>query len=113
MCLGLPTIWAVYIPVCPEKRYDATHAIPKYMPASMPKSSIPIRVHAIGVFVAPANTATKPMPVINDKGSGMMADKALPKVAPTKKRGVTSPPLKPTPMVSVVRNNLMRKSYHI
>lgn len=38
-----------------------------------------MKVHAIGVFVAPANTATKPIPAMNDNGSGITADKALPK----------------------------------
>ncbi len=113
ICFGLPTICAVYIPVCPENKYDATHAIPRYIPVSTPKSSIPIKVHAIGVLVAPANTATNPMPAMNDTDNGMIADNALPKVAPTKKRGVTSPPLNPTPIVNVVKISFSRKSYHI
>ena len=74
------------------------------MPGSAPNSSIPMSVQAIGVLVAPANTATKPIPASNPMGRGTMADKALPNVAPTKNKGVTSPPLKPTPMVKVVNN---------
>ena len=79
----------------------------------MPKSSIPISVQAIGVLVAPAKTATKPNPARKETGKGNNADNALPSVAPTKKSGVTSPPLNPTPMVNVVSNSFNRKSYHI
>lgn len=60
----------------------------------MPNSSIPIKVQAIGVLVAPAKTATNPSPANRLMGNGMIKDKALPKVAPTKNKGVTSPPLK-------------------
>ena len=76
----------------------------------MPNSSSPIKVHAIGVLVAPAKTATNPIPANKDMGRGMMADKALPNVAPTKNSGVTSPPLNPTPIVNVVKRSLMKKS---
>ena len=67
----------------------------------MPNSSIPIKVQAIGVLVAPAKTATNPSPANRLIGNGMIKDKALPKVAPTKNKGVTSPPLKPTPIVKL------------
>lgn len=71
-----------------------------YNPGSAPNSSMPINVHAIGVLVAPENTATNPTAAKRLIGNGIMAANALPKVAPTKNNGVTSPPLKPTPMVS-------------
>lgn len=58
-------------------------------------------------------TATNPSPANRLMGNGMIKDKALPKVAPTKNKGVTSPPLKPTPIVNVVKISFKRKSYHI
>ena len=71
--------------------------MPMNTPLSMPKSSIPITVQAIGVWVAPENTATNPIPAKSAMGKGIKTDKALPNVAPTKKSGVTSPPLNPAP----------------
>ena len=76
----------------------------------MPNNSIPISVQAMGVFVAPEKTATKPIPASNAIGKGKNKDNAFPKVAPIKNKGVTSPPLKPTPMVKVVNKILMAKS---
>ena len=73
---------------------------------------MPIMVQAIGVWVAPENTATKPKPASSAIGNGIIRDKALPKVAPTKNNGVTSPPLKPAPRVNPVNRILSRKSYH-
>lgn len=81
-----------------------------YKALSAPKSSIPIKVQAIGVLVAPAKTATKPIPASNATGSGKNINSALPKVAPIKNNGVTSPPLKPTPKVKAVISNLIAKS---
>ena len=101
------------MPVCPEKRYATTQAMPMYNPGSAPNSSMPINVHAIGVLVAPENTATNPTAAKRLIGNGIMAANALPKVAPTKNNGVTSPPLKPTPMVNVVNISFSAKSYHI
>ncbi len=74
-----------------------------YAPGSIPKSSIPIKVQASGVLVAPANTATKPAPASSPTGKGTTADNALPNVAPMKNSGVTSPPLKPDDKVTVVK----------
>ena len=68
-------------------------------------------VQAIGVCVAPEKTATNPIPAKNDMGKGTIRDKALPSVAPTKNRGVTSPPLNPAPSVNPVNNIFKRKSY--
>ena len=47
-----------------------------------PKSSIPIMAHANGVLVAPANTATKPIPASRDRGRGKNQISAFPKAAP-------------------------------
>ena len=67
-------------------------------------------VQAIGVWVAPEKTATNPIPANKAIGKGTITDKALPKVAPTKKRGVTSPPLNPAPSVKPVKSIFRRKS---
>lgn len=62
----------------------------------------------MGVLVAPANTATNPIPARNAVGKGMIMESALPNVAPMKNRGVTSPPLNPDEMVNTVSPSLMR-----
>ena len=80
------------------------------MPLSMPKSSIPIILHARGVWVAPEKTATKPIPAKSAIGNGINTDNALPKVAPIKNNGVTSPPLNPAPSVKLVHTNFIKKS---
>ncbi len=84
--------------------------MPMNKPLSKPKSSIPIIVHAIGVWVAPEKTATNPIPAKSAIGKGTTSDKALPNVAPMKKSGVTSPPLNPAPSVNPVKSILRRKS---
>ena len=80
------------------------------MPVLKPNNSTPIMAHARGVFVAAANTATKPMAVKKPSGNGKNANKALPKAAPTKNKGVTSPPLNPELKVKVVSNNFTKKT---
>ena len=60
--------------------------------------------------VAPANTATKPMPASKAIGNGINQISTLPKVAPIKNSGVTSPPLKPALKVNVVNSILIKKS---
>ena len=67
-------------------------------------------VQAIGVFVAPAKTATNPMPASNPMGNGINQMSTFPKAAPIKNRGVTSPPLKPAPRVKEVNRSFNRKS---
>ena len=69
-------------------------------------------VQAIGVWVAPEKTDTNPIPAKRAIGIGIIKDKALPRVAPTKNNGVTSPPLKPAPKVNHVNKILSKKSYH-
>ena len=78
--------------------------------AWIPNSSTPIKIHATRVFVAPAKTATKPKPANKPTGSGINQTSALPRHAPIKNNGVTSPPLKPKPMVNVVSNSFIKKS---
>ena len=82
----------------------------RYGQHSMPNSSKPIIVHAKGVFVAPENTATNPIPANSANGRGINTLNALPKVAPIKNNGVTSPPLKPALIVNVVKSNFKIKS---
>ena len=61
-------------------------------------------------MVAPAKTATNPIPAKSATGKGKKSDKALPKVAPIKNNGVTSPPLKPAPKVNPVNKILSRST---
>ena len=69
-------------------------------------------VQETGVWVAPEKTETNPIPANRAIGIGIINDNALPKVAPTKNNGVTSPPLKPAPKVNPVKSILSKKSYH-
>ncbi|MCY1551734.1 hypothetical protein D9M68_880840 [compost metagenome] len=71
---------------------------------------MPITVQASGVLVAPANTATKPIPASKACGKGIIKDNALPSVAPMKNKGVTSPPLNPADKVITVSNIFNAKS---
>ena len=70
-----------------------------------------IIIQAKGVLVAPAKTATNPIPANNPTGKGTNNDKALPKVAPIKNNGVTSPPLNPAESVRKVNAIFKAKSY--
>src|SRR3569833_1942379 len=64
---------------------------------------MPISVHASGVFVAPAKTATKPSPAKRSTGACVYRAITFPRVAPMKNNGVTSPPLKPQLNVTAVK----------
>lgn len=66
-------------------------------------------MQAKGVFAAPEKTATNPIPANKPTGSGIKKLRKLPKVAPMKNSGVTSPPLNPALKVKAVRNNLIAK----
>ena len=59
----------------------------------------------MGVWAAPQKTEMNPSAANNSIGALMPVAKLLPRVAPMKKRGVTSPPLKPEPRVTTVRTN--------
>ncbi len=50
------------------------------------------------------------MPANSAMGKGINQINILPKVAPIKNKGVTSPPLKPALKVKLVKINLMTKS---
>jgi len=86
------------------------HASPTKIPLDNPNNSIPNTIEAMIQLVAPANTATKPIPANKAIGSGINQIKIFPKVAPIKNRGVTSPPLKPALKVKLVMIILMIKS---
>ena len=67
-------------------------------------------VQAKGVCVAPEKTATNPIAASKEIGKGIKMDKALPKAAPIKNKGVTSPPLNPVPKIKVVASIFKRKT---
>ncbi len=92
-------------------RYEPKQAIAIIGEALIPKSSRANNTEAMGVLVAPAKTATRPIPANNDCGKGINQISTLPKVAPIKNNGVTSPPLKPKPMQKVVSKSLIKKSF--
>src|SRR5690606_16102188 len=98
------------MPLFPETTKLIKQVIRKNIPYCQPNSSIAITVQAIGVLVHPANTETKPAAASRASGRGTNGANALPKVAPIKNKGVTSPPLKPALKVNTVNPILIRKS---
>ena len=74
-----------------------------------PNNSIPIKVQAMGVFVPPAKTATIPKAAMRSIGAPVIVANEFPNAAPTKKSGVTSPPLNPDPKVIVVNINFQNQ----
>src|SRR4051812_17451679 len=94
------------MPRCALTVYDATHAIANGTAAAAPNSSTPMTVQAIGVFVAPANTATKPTAANSGTGPSRPRPRVTRRVAPMTNRGVTSPPWNPDPSVTAVNSSL-------
>ena len=80
-------------------------AMAKYSIPSAPNSSTLRITEAMGQFTAPQNTATRPMAAVKAGGRPSSEPTQQPKVAPTKKEGTTSPPLKPQPMVTAVNSS--------
>merc|ERR1711865_176565 len=72
-----------------------------------------MKVHAIGVFAAAENTETRPRAAKSWTSWPKKTPTQLPSAAPMKNRGVTSPPLKPAPSDTVVRNSLISQLYHM
>src|SRR5450432_3646163 len=72
-------------------------------PAWRPNNSTAMIVHASGVLVAPANTATKPSAANKSTGAPSSHASVFPNAAPIKNSGVTSPPLKPALRVTAVK----------
>ena len=62
-----------------------------------------------GQLVTPQNTLTIPHAAHNPTGSPNIGAKKLPSVAPTKRVGTISPPLKPAPRVRAVKMIFKRK----
>ena len=71
-------------------------------PMAGPKSSMAITDAASGALAAPASSATMPMAANIPGSSPPTWASALPAVAPTKKIGVTMPPLPPVPSETAV-----------
>lgn len=90
--------------VVPESRYEIVHVSKKNRKGAVPNNSNPMKVQAIGVLVAPQNTAIKPIAAVNARGRFKCIESILPSVTPIKKSGVTSPPLKPAPSVIAVKS---------
>ncbi len=67
-------------------------------------------VEATGTLARQRIRRQIPFAASNAVGSGRTAESVLPRVQPMKKRGVTSPPLKPEPNVIVVKRSLAMKS---
>ena len=63
-----------------------------------------------GQLVTPQNTLTIPHAAHNPTGSPNIGAKKLPSVAPTKRVGTISPPLKPAPRVRAVKMIFKRKA---
>ncbi len=60
---------------------------------------------AIGVFAAAPKTAASPTPAPSSSGMPSSRASTLPKAAPTKNSGVTSPPRKPAASVTTVNDS--------
>jgi hypothetical protein len=99
----------VYRERLPEVSDVIAHAILKKPSPVHPKSSAPIKRQPNGALEVPAKRHMSPHPDRRPIGRGIIKDKALPRVAPIKKRGVTSPPLKPALKIKVVRRSLPKK----
>ena len=54
--------------VVPESRYEIVHVSKKNRKGAVPNNSNPMKVQAIGVLVAPQNTAIKPIAAVNARG---------------------------------------------
>lgn len=62
------------------------------------------------MFVPPQKTAISPKAARKETGKPIRGDKVLPRVEPMKKRGITSPPRNPLPMVTAVNTILAKKA---
>ena len=66
---------------------------------------------ASGQFVTPQNSATIPIAAHSEGEMWNTCPNTHPNVAPTKKDGTISPPLKPPPSVTAVKSIFNRKAY--
>ena len=88
-----------------------TLAMPKKMTPSPPNSSTLRVKEATGQLMTPQNSATSPTAAAKDGSIPSNGPTTQPKVAPTKKVGTISPPLKPAPSVRAVSRSLNKKAY--
>ena len=77
-----------------------------------PNNSMPIIQAAIGAFVVPPKTATNPIAAKRAGSFPVSCPIKAPKVAPTKKMGVTTPPLPPKLSVTDVTIIFKKNRYH-
>lgn len=68
-------------------------------------------VQAMGVLVAPEKIATNPRQMKRSGGAPRRVARVLPRAAPMKKSGVTSPPLKPALRVMVVKRSFQSQAH--
>ena len=85
--------------------------IRKYGIAPMPNNSNAINNEVTGQLVTPQKTAIIPSAANKDGERCNNKPYRHPNVAPIKKEGTISPPLKPAAIVSTVKSNFMRKAY--
>ena len=78
----------------------------------IPYISMPIMRDVSGQLVTPQNMPTMPQAAHKPTGRPKRGAMALPKVAPTKKVGMISPPLKPPLRVMAVKSILSKNTYH-
>ena len=76
----------------------------------MPKTSNPIRIGAIKVFVALPKTAAYPRAAQITGGIPRSEPRIIPREAPMENKGVTSPPWKPIANVKIVKSNFKIQS---
>ena len=82
----------------------------KYTRSVEPKSSMLRTMDATGQLTAPQNTQMSPIAAAKPAGMASSEPMTLQRVAPLKKVGTTSPPLKPQPMVIAVRMSFQKKA---
>ena len=78
----------------------------------VPNISIESIKDVSGQFVTPQKTLTIPQAAHNPIGRPNIGARKLPRVAPIKRVGTISPPLKPPPKVTEVKSIFNRQAYH-
>ena len=78
---------------------------------AVPNNSIAMILAAIGVLAAPARTLTRPIAAKVATSNPVSDANNVPADDPTKKIGVTMPPLPPKPKVIVVKRLFIGKAY--
>ena len=94
--------------LCPVIMKLITQATAANGPMAGPNSSTAMMLADIGVFAAPASSATIPIAENMDISRPKVVANAFPEVAPIKNMGVTTPPLPPKLRVIAVNRILPR-----